>query len=87
MHVNGYGAAVCLDGMGFERLANHWAKAQVGHVMVVHDVKMNPVSAGRDNGFEFVPQTGKIGGQNGRCDTVGWLGFAHRTIVAASHVA
>ena len=47
--------------MRFKRLANHGAKRQVGHIVVVHHVKVNPVGARRNHGFDFITQAGKVG--------------------------
>ena len=39
--------------------------------MVVHDVEVNEVSAGRDDGAHFLAQPGEVGRQNGGGDFVG----------------
>jgi hypothetical protein len=54
--------------MWLDGLADHRAKGEVGHVMVVHHVKMHPVGTGSDDVFDLVAQTGKVGGQNGGGD-------------------
>ena len=60
VHVDGHGAAVGGDSMGFERLTHHGAKGQIWHVMVVHHVKVNPVCASSNNVANFFAQTGKV---------------------------
>src|SRR3546814_1697925 len=49
---------------------------QVGHVVVVHDIEMNPVGAGGDNILYFFPQAGKVSGQQAGSNT-GGLGSRH----------
>ena len=71
VHINGHGHARGGFGVWFQGAANHWPEGQVGHVVVVHHVKVNPVAAGGNHVFDFIAQTGKIGGQNRRGDTVG----------------
>ena len=52
-------------------LAHHGTKGEVGHVMVVHHVEMDPIGASGDDVFDFFTQTGKVGGEYGGGDTVG----------------
>jgi hypothetical protein len=61
VHIDGHIFAIGCFGVWLERLANHGAKREVGHVMVVHDVVMNPVGAGSNDVAHFFAQTGKVG--------------------------
>lgn len=70
VHIDGHRLAFRRDGMRLERLADHGAKGEIGNVMVVHHVKVNPVSASCDNSAYFLTQTGEVGRQDGRSDTV-----------------
>ena len=63
VHIDGHIFAIGRFGMGLQRLANHGAKREVGHVMVVHHVVMNPVGAGSNDIAHFFTQTGKVGRQ------------------------
>ena len=65
VHVHGYRRAVGLFGMRFDSLANHRAEGEVGHVMVVHHVKVHPVGPSGNDIFDLVAQAGKVGGQDG----------------------
>lgn len=67
--------------MRLDRLANHGAKAEVGHVMVVHHVKVDPIGTGIDDAFDFFAQAGKISRENGRGNAVG---RSHAGIVAVN---
>lgn len=71
VHVNWYGLAAGGDGMGFERLADHGAEGQIGHIVVVHHVKVNPVGTGGNHVAHLLAQAGKVGGQNGWGNAVG----------------
>jgi hypothetical protein len=46
--------------VGANSLTNHRADGQIGNVMVVHDVKMNPVRACSHNIFNFFAQSGEV---------------------------
>ncbi len=70
MHVDRHRHAGLRTGMGFERGADHGAKRQVGNIVVVHDVEVNPVRAGGDDSADLGTQLGKVGGQDGGGDTV-----------------
>jgi len=37
----------------------------VGHIVVIHDIKMHDIGTGLENIGHFLTQTGKIGGQDG----------------------
>ena len=52
--------------------------------MVVHHVKVNPVSTGGQHGFKLIAQAGKVSRQNGRGDAVSRFACTHGQIVAAS---
>jgi len=54
MHINGD-----LD-VGTNSLTNHGADGQIGNVMVVHHVKMNPVCPCGHNIFNFFSQSGEV---------------------------
>ena len=83
MHIDRHLAAIGGDGMRLERAADHGAESQVGHVVVVHHVKMNPVGAGGDDVFDFLTQPGEVGRQDGGGDLVSGFGvFGHGWIVA-----
>ena len=53
-----------------QRGANHRTESEVGHIVVVHHVKMNHVCAGGDHVAHFFAQAGKIGGKNAGGDAV-----------------
>ena len=57
-------------GVRTQRGANHRPEGKVGHIVVVHHVKMNHVGAGGDNIAHFFAQAGKIGGKNAGGDAV-----------------
>ena len=46
-------------------LANQGANSQVGDVVVVHHIKVNPVCTRHENILNFLAQAGKVGRQNG----------------------
>jgi hypothetical protein len=71
MHIDRHGHAGCRFGMRLEGLANHGAECEVGHVMVVHHVKVDPVGTGVDDAFDFLAQTGEISREDGRGNAVG----------------
>ena len=54
VHVDG---GIGVRAYGF---ANHRAHRQIWNVMVVHDIKMNPVGAGGDNVAHFFAQAGEV---------------------------
>jgi hypothetical protein len=41
--------------------AYHGTKRQVGHIVVVHDIEVYPVSTGRNDVANFFAQAGKVG--------------------------
>ena len=61
VHVDGHGLAVGRHGMGLQCLADHGTEGQVRHVMVVHHVKVDPVSASSNDISHFFTQTGEVG--------------------------
>ena len=71
VHINGHVLAIGCFGMRLERLTNHGAKSEVGHVMVVHHVVVNPVGASGYDVAHFFAQAGKIGGQQRGGNAVG----------------
>ena len=73
VHVHRYG------GVGLDGGAHHRAEGEVGHVMVVHHVKMDQIRARLDNAGNFLAQAGEIGGQNAGSDTE----FLHGMLSAA----
>ena len=63
VNIDGHIFAIGGFGMRLEGLTNHGAKGEVGHVMVVHHVVVNPVCAGGNDIANFFTQTGKVGRQ------------------------
>ena len=39
------------------------AQSEIGDIMTVHDIEMQPVGPGAPGAFGFLAQTGKIGGE------------------------
>ena len=70
VHIDGHGHTRCSFGMWFQGLTDHGAEGQVGYIVVVHHVEVNPVSTSGDDVFHLVAQTGKVGGQDGGGDAV-----------------
>jgi hypothetical protein len=66
-------------GVRAQRLAHQRADGQVGHVMVVHHVEMDPVGARGDDVAHFLAECGEVGGQNAGGDQVIQIGGAHGT--------
>jgi len=48
--------------MGTDRGTDHRSDGQVGHVMVVHHVEVNPVGARGDDVAHLFAQAGEVGG-------------------------
>ena len=71
VHINGHVLAIGCFGMRLEGLTNHGAKSEVGHVMVVHHVVVNPVGASGYDVAHFFAQAGKVGGQQRGGNAVG----------------
>ena len=64
MHVDGR-----FDARLAQRLAHHRTDGEIGHVVIVHHVEVDPVRAGGEHRIDFLAQTREIGGQNrGRND-------------------
>ena len=59
--IHRYRGAIGLYCMRLEGPADHRAEGQVGHVMVVHHIEMDPVGAGSDDIFHLVAQAGEVG--------------------------
>jgi len=51
-----------------ESLAHARADGEVGHVVVVHDVEVDNVSAGSDHVVDLLAELGEVGGEDGRSD-------------------
>jgi hypothetical protein len=51
-----------LDSRLAQGLAHQGPDGEVGHVVVVHDVEVNPVGAGGEHRIHFLPQAGEIRG-------------------------
>ena len=68
MHINRHSHASGRFGMWLQGLANHGAEREVGHIVVVHHVEMNPISASGDDVFHLVAQAGEVGRQDGGGD-------------------
>ena len=54
-----------------DRRTDHRADGQVGHVVVVHHVEVDPVGAGGDDVAHFLAQAGEVGGQDAGSDAGG----------------
>jgi hypothetical protein len=54
-----------------QRLADQRADGQVGYVVVVHDVEVDPVGAGLEDVVDLLAQSGEVGRQDGRGDDGG----------------
>src|SRR5690606_18925914 len=50
---------------------------QVGNIMVVHDVEVDPVGACVDDIADFLSQAGKIGGKQAGCYAGIWVGHGN----------
>ena len=61
MHVDGRVDAVCT-----QRRAHQWADAEVGDIVIVHDVEMDHVGPGLQYRIDFFAEAGEVRGQNGR---------------------
>ena len=55
MHIQRHG------GIRLERGAHHRPESKVGHVVVVHHIKMDPIGPGGNHALHFFTQTGEIG--------------------------
>ena len=77
MHVDRRRGSIRFHGVLLQRLADHRAEGQVGHVMVVHHVEVDPVGAGGQHVLDFLAQAGEVGRQDRRGDAVGGEGGAH----------
>mmetsp|Transcript_25620 Transcript_25620/g.58308 ORF Transcript_25620/g.58308 Transcript_25620/m.58308 type:complete len:329 (-) Transcript_25620:32-1018(-) len=60
VHVDGR-----LDAVVLERLADHRADSQVGHVVVVHHVKVDHISARRKHVLDLLAKLREVGAENG----------------------
>ena len=69
VHVNRHGRTRRRFGVRLQGLADHGAKRQVGHVMVVHHVEMDPVGASGNDIAHFFAQAGKVGREDGGGDS------------------
>ena len=49
-----------------ERLAHQRADREIRHVMVVHDVEVNQIGAGREHRIHLFAEPREVGGQNRR---------------------
>ena len=70
MDIDRHRNAVCRPGVRAHRLADHRPDGEVGDVMIVHDVEMDDVGTGADDGTHFLAEAGEISGQNGRGNSV-----------------
>jgi len=77
--VDRHGTALRGHGVRLQGRTDHRPERQVGHVMVVHYVEVDPVGAGGDDALHLVAQAGEVGRENGRGDAVG---SAHPFILA-----
>ena len=78
VHVYGRGLPVRPHGVRAQGLANHGAEGEIGHVVVVHHVKVNPVGAGGQHAAHFFAQAGEVSRENGRGDEAGNRGNGGR---------
>jgi hypothetical protein len=53
-----------LDTVFAQCLTNHRPDGEIRHVVIVHHIEVNDVSAGLDDGIDFLAQPGKVGGQD-----------------------
>ena len=60
MHVHGH------LGVRTNCLEHERANGQIRNVVVVHHVEVDPVGAAFDNVAHLLPETGEVGGKNGR---------------------
>ena len=63
-----------LDPVLAQRGADQRTDGEVRHVMVVHHVEMDPISAGGEHRVDLGSQASEVGGQDGGCDD----GLLHR---------
>ena len=70
MHIERRLAAAAPDAVRFQRLRHHRPDGQVRHVVIVHDVEMDPVGAGGQHLCDLVAQAGEVGGQYRRGDAI-----------------
>ena len=80
MHVDRHRHAGRGFGVWLEGLAHHGAEAEVGHIMVVHHIEMNPVCAGINDLAHLLTEAGKVSRQNGWGDAIG--GRVHGAIIS-----
>ena len=80
VHVNWHRHPGSGFGMRLQGLTHHGAEAEVGHIMVVHHIEMNPVCAGINDLAHLLTEAGEIGRQNGRGDAIG--GCVHGAIIS-----
>ena len=48
-----------------ERLTDHGPHCEIGHIVIVHDVEVHHVRAGREHSVDLFAQPRKVGCQNG----------------------
>src|SRR5690606_36280710 len=65
-------------GVGADCFAHHGADRQIRHVMVVHYIEVDPVSAGIHDIADFFSKAGEIGGKQAGRDTDVWQGHGQR---------
>jgi hypothetical protein len=53
MHIDRHRLARGGFGVGLQGLADHRAKREVGHIVVVHHVKVDPIGTRSDDGLHF----------------------------------
>ena len=69
--INGHGASSAGFGQWLDGLADHGAKGEVGHVVIVHHVKMNPVRPSFNDGGHLVSKACEVGRKNRGCNDKG----------------
>src|SRR3989344_3934627 len=88
VHVDGHLRAIGFDAVLAQGLADHRPEGQVGHVMVVHHVEVDPVRAGVDHVAHLFAQAGEVGREDAGGDAEGaWVGRHGRAVPggAAGH--
>ena len=61
VHIHRHRRAIHFFGVRLDGLADHRAEGQVGHVMVVHHIEVDPVGPGVDHAVHLLAQESKVG--------------------------
>lgn len=65
VHINGHWLAAGRDAVRAQRLAHHRAECEVGHIVLVHHVKVDPVGTGINHGTHLLAKAGKVRREDG----------------------